>query len=58
MSSALGLLFLERLRVEEEEERAGGVTSAQVSPAPQEARSPALLAAPREPRLTLFVLYI
>lgn len=55
---ALGLLFSERLCEEEEEEGASGVPAAQVSPAPPEALSPALLPAPRGPRLTLFTFYI
>ena len=55
---ALGLFFLEELHAEEEEEEEGarGVTTAQVSPVPWEAPSPALLSAPRGPRLTAQVL--
>lgn len=56
-SPALGLFFSERLCAEEEEE-ASGVTTARVSPAPQEALSPSLVSAPCGPRLTLFTFYI
>lgn len=53
----LGLLFSEGLYAEEEE-GASGVAAAQVSPAPQEALSPALLFAPCGPCLTLFTFCI